>query len=263
MFSELYLTKVALGDDIPSESYLSRLPVVRHLRSMGEFRFQSRVTFLVGDNGAGKSTLLEAIALCFGFNPEGGTVNYSFTTEDSHSAFYRYLTVGRGVRRPRDGFFLRAESFYNAASYLNALHREDPLALQSYGGVSLHEQSHGESFLSLVEHRFGANGLYLLDEPEAALSPLRQMSLMCRIGELVKQNCQFVICTHSPILMTFPGAEIFELSEQGIQSVSYQQTQHYQLTREFLQNPERLLRILFDGESGQDLFAHHEEENCF
>ena len=249
MFSELYLTKIALQKQLPAGSYLADLPALRHLASVQELPLTRRVTFLVGENGTGKSTLLEAVALAMGFNPEGGSINFRFSTNDSHSQLFSLLTVGKGIRRPKTGFFLRAESFYNVASYLDTLQREDSGTLAAYGGISLHEQSHGESVLSLVRHRFGPNGLYLLDEPEAALSPMRQLALLSRIRELTEQNCQFVICTHSPILMALPGAEVFELSEKGIQSVPFHQTEHFQLTSLFLQNPERFLRILFEDPS--------------
>ncbi len=149
-----------------------------------------------------------------------------------------------------DGFFLRAESMYNAASYID---REDsdpdnggPRIIDSFGGGSLHKQSHGESFLSVVENRFGGNGIYILDEPEAALSPARLMRLMCNMKSLVDRNSQFIIATHSPILMAFPGAEVLELTEDGIHSVSYKETEHYIITRRFLEAPERMLQELFE-----------------
>ena len=156
--------------------------------------------------------------------------------------------MSRGVRRQRDGYFLRAESFYNAASYLDELERTPGCGgvLSSYGGRSLHRQSHGESFMALVENRFGGEGLYLLDEPEAALSPMRQMELLCHIDALVKRDSQFLISTHSPILMAYPGAEIWELSSEGLRRVDYRETEHYQITRRFLEDPERMLRYLLE-----------------
>ena len=156
--------------------------MVINLRKMEELKFHSKVTFLVGENGVGKSTLVEAIAVAVGFNPEGGSKNFSFSTEDSHSELFHYLTISKGIKKARDGFFLRAESFYNVASNIDAMDRDPenmgPPIIANYGGVSLHKQSHGESFLSLVENRFGGNGLYILDEPEAALSPARLLRLM-------------------------------------------------------------------------------------
>ena len=148
-------------------------------------------------------------------------------------------------------FFFRAESFYNVATNIDELDQGPsfgPRIIDSYGGMSLHEQSHGESFLALVEHRFGGQGLYLLDEPEAALSPTRMMSLLVLLHQLVGQGSQFIIATHSPILMAYPGARIYQLSQQGIEPVAYRETEHYQLTRRFLEAPERMLQLLFEEE---------------
>lgn len=242
MLSKLFVTGIKLTRELPEDSYLSRLPVLRALREMGELPIRKPVTFLIGENGAGKSTLIEAIAVNMGFNPEGGTVNFNFSTTDTHSELYQYLTVVKGIERPRDGFFLRAESFYNAAAYID----RDPRTLAGFGGVPLHGQSHGESFLSLVEHRFKGHGLYLLDEPEAALSPNRLLTLLCHIRRLAEEKSQLIISTHSPILMAYPGAEILQLGEDGIRPVSYKDTEHYQVTKRFLEDPERILRYLFN-----------------
>lgn len=253
MFSDLFLKTVRLSGEIPERSYLHDLSVIRHLRKLGRLDFHKRVTFLVGENGIGKSTLIEAIAINMGFNPEGGTVNFNFSTSDTHSELHRYLRVGRGTGHRKDGFFLRAESFYNVASNIDEMDRQPGMGgriIDSYGGISLHKQSHGESFLSLVANRFGGNGLYILDEPEAALSPSRILELMCYMHELEKKNAQFLISTHSPILMAYPGAEVYNLTEEGIHSVSYRDTEHYQISTRFLNSPETMFRYLFDGFSG-------------
>lgn len=251
MISDLHVCSVRLSRELPRESYLNGLPVVRNLKRMGMLRFRSPVTFFVGENGIGKSTLIEAIAVNMGFNPEGGSINFSFSTENSHSELYDYIRVGKGISRRRDGFFLRAESFYNVASNIDQMDRSPGMGgriIDSYGGKSLHKQSHGESFMSLVENRFGGNGIYILDEPEAALSPSKMLELMLHMNRLVKNNSQFLISTHSPILMAYPGAEVFLLTQEGIQSVDYRETEHFQLTRQFLNAPEAMFRHLFEEE---------------
>lgn len=243
-----YVRGVELRAPIAQDSYLHSVPAVASLEKTGALEFHKDVTFLIGENGTGKSTLLEAIAVACGFNAEGGSRNFSFSTRETHSELYRALTVVRSAY-PRDGFFLRAESFYNAASYIDALDEQPasgvPLAA-SYGGASLHTRSHGESFLALVQNRFRGHGLYLLDEPEAALSPMRLMTLLAELDRLVKADSQLIIATHSPILMAFPNAEILEITESGIKSVPYRETEHYLLTRHFLEQPERMLRYLLE-----------------
>ncbi len=229
------------------EAYLDFIPAIRALT---ELKLTRPITFFAGENGSGKSTLLEAIAAAYGFNPEGGSKNFNFSTQDSHSRLYNRLRLVKGVPYARDGFFLRAESFYNVASEVDRLNREvaSPSFLKSYGGKSLHEQSHGESFLALALNRFQANGLYILDEPEAALSPSRQLTLLARFHQLVQQNAQFLIATHSPLLMAYPDAEILWLDETGMRPVPYTDTEHYLITRRFLENPNKMLNILLSGE---------------
>ena len=235
-----YLSAIKLNKGLPENTYLNSLAPVRYLMQ-NELTFDRPVTIFVGENGVGKSTLLEAIAVCCGFNPEGGSRNFRFSTEDTHSGLGEYLTpIRKGYNK--DGFFLRAESFYNVASYLDNM--KDPMAYASYGGVSLHEQSHGESFLALVQNRFGGEGLYLLDEPEAALSPSRILTLMVEINQLVQENSQFIISTHSPILMAFPNARIYLIDGSGIRPVNYRDTEHFSLTKQFLDDPERMLHYL-------------------
>lgn len=220
------------------DHYPFNIPAVRHLEKMGSLTLEKPVTFFVGENGTGKSTLIEAIAVAMGFNGEGGSRDFFFSTQDTHSELCDYLTIGKSVW-PKDGFFLRAESFYNTASYL-----EQNSTMARYGGVSFHEQSHGESFLALAMNRFDGNGLYILDEPESALSPQRLMSLLVVIDELVKNNSQFIIATHSPILMAYPDADILEFSEQGIHKVGYRETEHYKITKQFIDMPERMVKYL-------------------
>lgn len=244
--NELYIRGILRKENAGDGSYVFALPVVKHLHQLN---FTKRVTFFVGENGTGKSTLLEALALSCGFNAEGGTKNFNFATNETHSPLYRYLTVIKGVKRPQDGFFLRAESFYNVATEIDRLNEiktsQGPL-INSYGGKSLHNQSHGESFLALALNRFGGHGLYILDEPEAALSPSRQLTLLARIHELAKNDSQFIISTHSPILMAYPDADIYALDQGGINLTRYEDTEHYQVTKQFLDCPSRMLKYLLE-----------------
>jgi predicted ATPase len=245
MISRPYLQSFLINSNF-EEEYLNKIPA---LQNLNHFAFKKPVTFLVGENGSGKSTLLEALAIHCGFNPEGGTRNFNFSTNETHSSLYKNLKVSRSIPFPSDGFFLRAESFYNVATEIDRLAEGDPIFLnRNYGGKSLHEQSHGESFLALALNRFRGNSIFFLDEPEAALSPSRQMTLLARINDLVKDDSQFIIATHSPILMAYPHAEIIMLTETGIKSVAYEETEHYILTKRFLNNTERMLHYLFEEE---------------
>ena len=193
------------------EVYPFSIPAIRQL---DELELDPHVTLLAGENGSGKSTLVEAIAVAAGFNAEGGSRHTTVSTRPSHSVLYKFLRLVRGARRPRTGYFLRAESFFNVATYVEEL--RDPGAAMRHGGIALHERSHGESFITLVTHRFGPNGLYVLDEPEAALSPRGVLALIRRMHDLVAEGCQFIVSTHSPILLGYPGAKIYVLSEDGI-----------------------------------------------
>lgn len=237
-----YIDKVILNNEIERNSYLQNLPVIQYLIKNKSLTFNNDITFFVGENGTGKSTLLEAIAVAYGFNAEGGSRNFNFSTKTTHSELCEHLILSKS-KYAKDGFFLRAESFYNVATNIDEM---DSDLLTSYGGKSLHEQSHGESFLALIQNRFGGNGIYILDEPEAALSPARLLTLIAEIDSLVKANSQFIIATHSPILMAVPNAQIYQFTEDGVESVSYQQTEHYQLTRRFLENPDQMLRYLLE-----------------
>ncbi len=246
MQDQLYIRAATLKAFPAPDSYLQNIPAIRHLCANG-LEFTRPVTFFVGENGTGKSTLIEAIACAYGFNPEGGTRNFNFSTRATHSDLWRDLTLIKSPKRARDGFFLRAESFYNMATRIDEMDEEPGFGapvIDSYGGVSLHKQSHGESFLSLVHNRFGGNGVYILDEPEAALSPMRLMSLLSEMQRLVQADSQFLIATHSPILMAFPGADVKQITPDGIASVPYKQTEHYRLTRRFLENPASILDTL-------------------
>lgn len=213
------------------------------MRHLGRLEFDPAVTFIVGENGSGKSTLLEGLAVALGFNAEGGSKNFTGTRE-SHSCLHEYLRVARGVRKPRNGYFLRAESFFNVATEIEKLDEGPggPPVIDSYGGRSLHEQSHGESFLTLLEKRFGGKGLYILDEPEAALSPQRQLRALKRIHELVQDGSQFVIATHSPVLMAYPEASIFVCTPDGLRQRAYEDTEHYEVMHEFMANPRGMLK---------------------
>ena len=214
------------------------LPAVQ---AFDELQLDPGVTLLVGENGSGKSTLVEAIAVAAGFDAEGGSRNFTFSTRDSTSGLHRHLRLVRAPGRPATGFFLRAESFFNVASEVEQLGAE---IAKAYGDRSLHEQSHGESFLSLVLHRFAGDGLYVMDEPEAALSPQGCLALIAAIHDLVTAGSQFVVATHSPLLMAYPGATILELDDDGITEVAYDDVAHVQLYRSFLDAPERFLRPL-------------------
>lgn len=239
-----YIRSVKLNrDKIHSfTQYPFSLPAFNNLY---DINLHPKVTFIVGENGTGKSTFLEAISVAYGFNPEGGTKNFNFKSSDTHSELYEYIKLIKGVKAPKDGFFLRAESFYNVATNIDELEREDPGLLTSYGGRSLHKQSHGESFFSVFMNRFKGKGLYILDEPEAALSPSRQMSMISRIHELVEDGSQFIIATHSPIIMAYPDAAIYEIKD-GFKMVKYEETENYQVMKAFMNNTQRMLKVLME-----------------
>lgn len=214
------------------------IPAVREIDCI---EFHPNVTFLVGENGSGKSTVLEAIAVALGFGPEGGTKNVQFRTVESVSSLHKALRLSRGTPVPKDGYFLRAESFFNVASYM-----DDVGYTEGYGG-SLHARSHGESFMAVLFNKLRGNGIYLLDEPEAALSPNRQLAVLSAIHQLVEDSSQFIIATHSPILLAYPHARIFLFDRSGVGEISYEDTEHYAITRDFLNHyPARMKQLLAD-----------------
>ncbi|ROS38801.1 AAA family ATPase [Amycolatopsis thermoflava] len=243
----MFVQRVRLAPDADLSRYPFTLPAVAHLARSGGLPLAPGVTFLVGENGSGKSTLVEALAVAAGFNPEGGSRNFNFATRASESVMGDHLVLTWGPAKPRTGFFLRAESYYNVASEIERLDRDEgsPPLLPAYGGVSPHERSHGESFLDLVTHRFGPNGLYLLDEPEAALSVRGCMAVLARLAELARQGSQIVVATHSPVLLALPGATIYQIDDSGeITQVDYDDALPVRLTRDFLAAPQRYLRHL-------------------
>lgn len=247
-----YIRSVELmADSIENvQEYPFSLAAVKYLRKL---EMHSDVTFIVGENGSGKSTLLEAIAVRYGLNAEGGSKNFTFSTQQTHSPLHNHIRVTKGISHPRDAYFLRAESYYNVASNIDELDNEPasaPPIRNSYGGKSLHEQSHGESFFSLFRERLGGKGMYIFDEPEAALSPQRQMAFLVRLHDLVQQKSQFIIATHSPILLAYPGALIYHVSGEGYQNVPYKETDHYRTYKTFLDQPEYML-----GKLGMSSFS--------
>lgn len=242
-----FLNAIRLERDLVphSDQYPFSIPAIRNLDRL---EFHPAVTFFIGENGSGKSTLLEAIAMKLNFNPEGGGKNFNFATRETHSNLHEHLTLER-FGHFTDGYFLRAESFYNLATQV-----DDLGVTYGYGKKSLHKQSHGEAFLSLLTNRLQGDGVYLFDEPEAALSPQRQLSVLTLIHRMVFHRSQLVIATHSPILLAYPQARIYSFSEDGISEVKYEETDHYQITKDFLNRPERMLEILLSEEE-KDLKA--------
>ena len=236
--SDLFIRAACMDwDGIGKDSYLWNIPAIAGVERVD---FERPVTCFVGENGSGKSTLLEAMAVSYGFNPEGGTKNYSFSTFDSHSELCDSLRLIRGSRKARWGYFLRAESFYNVATA--------EAAYSQSGGTPqhLHEKSHGESFLATVQNNFRGGGVYLLDEPEAALSPQRQLTLLREIHTCAQTGAQFFIVTHSPILLGLPGAAILSFDDGPIHPIAYEETDSYQITSLFLSDRQRILRSLLE-----------------
>jgi predicted ATPase len=232
-----------LREQVPSfDDFPFCLPIIQKLEHLP---FHPKVTFFIGENGSGKSTLLEALAVEVGLNPEGGSCHFNFATRASHSNLHQYLRLAKTASLARDSYFLRAESFYNVASEVE---RIDPNLFHVYGGRTMHEQSHGESFWALFQHRFRGNGLYLMDEPETALSPKRQVEFLSLMHDYCQRGAQFVIATHSPIIIAYPDSCIYLLTTEGIRTVLYQETEHYLVTRDFLKNPAKSLQKILSEE---------------
>lgn len=246
-FAEGYISGIIFNlQHVDANIYPYNLPI---LKNSDHLSLDEKVTFIVGENGSGKSTLVEAIALSYGFNAEGGSVNFSFSTRNSSSELYKHITLRKTLNRPKDGFFLRAESFYNVATNIEAMDAIPAASkkiIDLYGGKSLHDQSHGESFLTLFLQRFRGNGFYLLDEPEAALSVDRQLAFISRLHDLVKSGSQFIIATHSPIILSYPHSIIYQINDRGLNKTNYEETEQYQSMRLFINNYQRILKDLLE-----------------
>ena len=242
--NDLFLRRIDIDMSlIDRDSYLRNIPALRGTKRL---TFNKNITFFVGENGTGKSTILEAIAVAYGFSAEGGTLNYTFSTYDSHSDLYKALKMSKGIKRPSFSYFLRAESFYNVATKSEE-YRDKPEMIYyfDYGGKSFHSQSHGESFFSLMS-AFSPGGFYILDEPEAALSPQKQLAVLSEIYSLAQQGAQFIIASHSPILLGMPGAEILSFDGDNILPCEYTETESYKVTEMFIKNREHLLKYLLE-----------------
>ena len=244
----LDIVKVSFAHTIDFNQYPFCLPIIKNLKNI---EFPTPVTFFVGENGTGKSTILEAIANKAGFGAEGGSKNINFKTSEEKTytgtqQLAEQLTLSWIISKPQNGYFFRAESFFNVANYIDLIAQEDAAIYDSYGGKSLHAQSHGESFLSFFKNRLGNGGFFIFDEPEAALSPQRQLSLMAIIHQMCQNgNSQFIIATHSPILLAYSNATIYSCDSDTLTKIDYTDTQHYQITKNFLDNPDRYLYHLF------------------
>lgn len=243
MNSNLFIKEIKLERNLIKD--FNEYPFnIDFVKNLDKLIIDSPVTFIIGENGTGKSTFIEALAVSIGLNPEGGTQNFMFSTKETHSELYEYLKINHFQRKCKTKFFLRAESFYNVITEI------DNLRVSGYGNKSLHLYSHGESFIQLVQNRFTEDGLYILDEPEAALSPSRQMTLLYLINQLVKEGSQFIIATHSPILISYRNGKIFDL-DKNFKEVKYEDTEIYQTYKMYLDRPYLMQERLFDGSDGE------------
>lgn len=238
MDGHMFLRSVRLKPDAPAAGYPFDMPAIGQ---MGQLSLDHPVVFFVGDNGAGKSTLLEALVVASGLNAEGGSRNFRYATRESHSCLSEHLTLARGIKRPRDSYFLRAESYYTLSSEIDNLNSDGGLS-DAYGARSLHERSHGEGFLALVANRFRGGGLYFMDEPESALSGTGQLAMLREMDRLVRCGSQLIIATHSPFLLAYPGALIYQFSSDGIEKTDYRATDNYLLAKRFLSAPHDMVR---------------------
>ena len=234
--NEQFIQSISINwNKVDENSYLREIEIIKTLKKIV---FNSPITIFTGENGSGKSTMLEAIAISYGFNPEGGTKNYSFSTYDSHSLLHKSMIVSKGYRKPKWGYFFRAESFYNVAT------KEEEYSNNIYYSKKYHKKSHGESFISLFQDQFKENSVYLLDEPEAALSPQTQLALLVEIYECAKKGSQFIIVTHSPILLAIPGAQIIRFDGGEMKNCEYEDTESYKVTEMFINNRNQILKNL-------------------
>lgn len=224
-------------EKVKKRSYLRKIKAIKNIE---ELSFNKSITFFVGENGSGKSTLLEAIAVAYGFNAEGGTKNYHFSTYNSHSELCDAIKLSKGYKMAKTGYFLRAESFYNVAT------KEMDYADFMHPSKELHKKSHGESFLEIAQDHLTANGIYILDEPEAALSPQRQLTLLLEIYNCAKKGSQFIIATHSPILLGIPNSEILSFDNGKVHRCEYEDTNSYQITKMFIENRKQILNNLLN-----------------
>ena len=234
----IFLSRIT-NTHLPSEGdrYPFSIPAIKALKTL---ELTSDVTYLIGENGSGKSTLMEAIAVNLGMNAEGGGQNFRFSTQETHSDLSESLRLAKTPYRLQDMFFYRAESFYNAISYLASL-EDDPF--RSYGGENLHEYSHGEGMVLFFENRL-RRGLYLFDEPEAALSYQNQLRFLVWMKRAVDAGSQLIISTHSPVLLAYPGAVIYHLNEEDIRKTTYEESYIYNDMRSFIDNVPLIQREL-------------------